>query len=106
MCELWFLPPENSKMRGETSIENALEGKMLMVDRVPQRLSLKSPSLEGKTWKSQGNTGVELQDWEECRSLETLPAELTFPASVWSAQAFVGTTENLPAPKLLLTTQM
>lgn len=47
-------------MHDETSIENALERKIVMVDLVPQRLSLKSPSLEGKTRKSKGNTRVEL----------------------------------------------
>lgn len=57
MDEPWFLPPENSKMCGKTSTENAWERKILMVGPVLQRLSLQSPSLEGKTWKSQGNVG-------------------------------------------------
>lgn len=57
MDEPWFLPPENSKMCGKRSTVNAWEREILMVGPVLQRLSLQSPSLEGKSWKTQGSVG-------------------------------------------------
>lgn len=61
---------------------------------------------ERERLESLRNTRVELQDRKGCWRLEPLSAEITFLATVWSAQAFFSTTENLSIPKLFLTTHM
>ena len=100
VLDVWaggLLLPENSKMPSKRAIENAWEENTKGVDLAPPRLSLKSPSLEGRK---------DLKVWEKYSVrvtglrgvLETLPAEIKFPASVWSARAFFSITEILPVP--------
>lgn len=58
--------PRESSNSAEASIKNAPE-KTLMADIVSQKLSLKSPFLEGNTRKSVGNTQVKSQDRSRAR---------------------------------------
>lgn len=58
--------PRESSNSVEMSIENAPE-KTLMADLFSQKLSLKSPVLEGNTRKSVGNTQVKSQDGSRAR---------------------------------------